>query len=255
MSATTIDPFWHSVITFCNVSTISLCMICKLPQIRAILASGSVKGLSVQSVMVELLGYTIVLGYNVVQGYPLASFMEYVFLVVQDIILLLVIFRCIGKLDTLKLGMVGMYIALFYGFTQGVPHPKTLPFLMRFATPCSASSKILQLRAIWETKNSQTVSVTTWFISAYTCVSRIITNTLLTGDMPLLVNYFIGLVLNISIIGSALYFRMPNKTPAVVADSSSKTNNQSQEDNVKQSGTATSSEDESETVTESDKNK
>lgn len=74
--------------------------------------------------------YTIVLGYNVVQGYPLASFMEYVFLVVQDIFLLIVIFHIVGVLDTLKLGLVGIYIALFYGFTQGIPHPNVLPFLM-----------------------------------------------------------------------------------------------------------------------------
>ncbi|ODM91096.1 PQ-loop repeat-containing protein 3 [Orchesella cincta] len=252
MSTTTIDPLWQSVITFCNISTISLCMICKLPQIRAILASGSIRSISVQSVMVELLGYTIVLGYNVVQGYPLASFMEYVFLVVQDIILLLVIFRCIGTLDIVKLGLVGLYIALFYGFTQGVPHPKTLPFLMRFATPCSASSKVLQLKAIWETKNSQTVSVTTWLIAAYTCVSRIITNMLLTGDVPLLVNYFVGLVLNASIIGSALYFRMPNKTTETEekVSSKTKTDNQSSQDKNPKQSTKPSSDDSDTTDTE-----
>lgn len=45
------------------------------------------------------------------------------------------------------------------------------------------------------------------FISA-----RIITNVLLTGDVPLLVNYSIGLVLNALVILSALYFRMPSKS-------------------------------------------
>jgi len=222
MSKAALDPFWHSVITFCNVSTISLCMVCKLPQIRAVVSSGSAKGLSLQSVMVELLGYTIVLGYNVVQGYPLASFMEYVFLVVQDIFLLIVILHFVGVLDTMKLGLVGLYIAMFYGFTQGIPHANVLPILMKFATPCSASSKILQLRAIWETKNSETVSVTTWLIAAYTCVSRITTNLLLTGDVPLLINYGIGLILNIMVISSALYFRAPKSPSSENASSKSK---------------------------------
>jgi len=175
-------------------------------------------------VMVELLGYTIVLGYNVVQGYPLASFMEYVFLVVQDIFLLIVILHYVGLLDTLKLGLIGLYIAMFYGFTEGIPHANVLPFLMKFATPCSASSKILQLRKIWETKNSQTVAVTTWLIAAYTCVSRITTNLLLTGDVPLLINYSIGLLLNTLVIGSAMYFRMPNSSKPNSNTESSKDN-------------------------------
>jgi len=235
-SKAALDPFWTSVITFCNVSTISLCMICKLPQIRAVVSSGSAKGLSLQSVMVELLGYTIVLGYNVVQGYPLASFMEYMFLVVQDILLLIVILHYVGILDTMKLGLIGLYIAMFYGFTQGIPHANVLPFLMKFATPCMASSKILQLKAIWGSRSSQTVSVATWSIAFYTCVSRITTNLLLTGDVPLLINYAIGLVLNSLVIGSALYFRLPNTTTPVKTSSKDKSPNKNKTTDEKDKG-------------------
>jgi uncharacterized protein with PQ loop repeat len=43
------------LLTFLDFSTISLCIVCKLPQILAILKTKSLKGVSVNSVMVELL--------------------------------------------------------------------------------------------------------------------------------------------------------------------------------------------------------
>jgi hypothetical protein len=70
------------------------------------------------------------LGYNLVKGYPLSSFLEYVFLALEDIILILVIFYYMGALDVMKVGGVGIFVTLFYGFTQGVPHPSVLPMLM-----------------------------------------------------------------------------------------------------------------------------
>ncbi|OXA64630.1 solute carrier family 66 member 3 [Folsomia candida] len=203
--------FKEWIIPFLDLTTIGLCIVCKLPQIVAILKSKSSIGLSVNSVMVELFGYSIVLGYNWVQGYPISSFMEYFFLVSGDIVLIFVIFYYMGTLDVMKVGGAGVYITVLVGFTQGVPHPQILPVLMKFATPCSASSKILQLKEMWRIGNSDSVSTLTWLIAAYTCVTRIVTNLMLTGDLPLLINYGVALTLNVGIILSALYLR---KNPA-----------------------------------------
>lgn len=46
---------------------------------------------------------------------------------------------------------------------------------------------------------------------AYLFVARIVTNLMLTGDLPLLINYGVALTLNVGIILSALYLR---KNPA-----------------------------------------
>lgn len=54
--AAELSSFWQLVITICNVSTIGVCMIAKLPQIKTVLTAGSGKGLSINSVLVELFG-------------------------------------------------------------------------------------------------------------------------------------------------------------------------------------------------------
>jgi len=198
-------------LAFLDVNTIVLCVVCKLPQITRIFQSKSLAGVSLNSVIAELLGYSIVLGYNVVKGYPVSTYMEYIFLVVQDVALIFVIFYYMGTLDFLKVGMVGVYLTAFYSFSLGIPHPMILPVLMRFATPCSAGSKVMQLLEMFKIKSSESVSILTWLISAYTCVTRIITNVMVTGDAAILINLCIALVLNIGIVSSAYYFRKSQK--------------------------------------------
>lgn len=59
--------------------------------------------------------------YNVFKGYATGTYMEYFFLVAQDIFLLGLIFHLKNVLDLLKLGVFGVLSALFYGFSKGVP--------------------------------------------------------------------------------------------------------------------------------------
>ena len=60
----------------------------------------------------------------------MAAFFEYVLLVIQDIVLLLLIFHYLGTLNVLKVGLLGGFVALFYGFTVGIPHPGVLPAMI-----------------------------------------------------------------------------------------------------------------------------
>jgi len=46
----------NQVLIFCDLSTIAVSIVCKLPQIASILKSKSVDGLSESSILVELLG-------------------------------------------------------------------------------------------------------------------------------------------------------------------------------------------------------
>uniref|UniRef100_A0A0V0GXT2 Putative ovule protein n=1 Tax=Solanum chacoense TaxID=4108 RepID=A0A0V0GXT2_SOLCH len=64
----------------------------KLPQILKILQHKSVRGLSVVAFELELIGYTIALAYCLHKGLPFSAFGEYLFLLIQAIVLVAIIY-------------------------------------------------------------------------------------------------------------------------------------------------------------------
>ncbi|XP_076622970.1 uncharacterized protein LOC143342705 isoform X2 [Colletes latitarsis] len=74
-------------------------------------------------------------------------------------------------------------------------------------TPISASSKVIQLLAILRAKNADTVSPITWFISAFTNLTRVFTIWMDSADILLLGNFIISVLLSSSIMLSAIYYR------------------------------------------------
>lgn len=58
-------------------------------------------------------------------------------------------------------------------------------------TPIGASSKVVQLAEIIKTKNSESVSVLTWFISAFTNFSEYFYNLIPLKKLSNLLNHFI----------------------------------------------------------------
>lgn len=107
-------------------------------------------------------------------------------------------------------------------------------FIKSLCTPISAASKLAQLKTMYASQNSQSVSILTWSIAAYTCISKClfafklivserdlnnyllfkilarIFTTLDRGfDGPLMLIYSVSLVLNTAIILLALKLRQP----------------------------------------------
>ncbi|KAM7278375.1 hypothetical protein ACFE04_005509 [Oxalis oulophora] len=64
----------------------------KLPQILKILKHGSVRGLSVMSFELEVVGYTIAMAYCLHKGLPFSAYGELAFLLIQAIILVAIIY-------------------------------------------------------------------------------------------------------------------------------------------------------------------
>ncbi|XP_042453640.1 mannose-P-dolichol utilization defect 1 protein homolog 2-like isoform X2 [Zingiber officinale] len=66
--------------------------IVKLPQILKILKHNSVRGLSLVSFELEVVGYTIALAYSIHKGLPFSAYGEFLFLLIQAIILVAIIY-------------------------------------------------------------------------------------------------------------------------------------------------------------------
>jgi len=183
----------------------------KVPQIISIVKSKSVKGISIPGVCLELTSYSIGMCYGAANAYPLMSYLEYPFLVVQDVILLGIILYYANILSLSTLGAFAAYSSVIYAALSGMVPLSVMVTLMSLSTPVSAMSKIAQLRSIHQSQNSDSVSLLTWWLAVYTTVTRIFTTVNQSIDVPLLTNLCVAFVLNMSVIVLTVKLRQQPK--------------------------------------------
>ncbi|XP_010590219.1 solute carrier family 66 member 3 isoform X2 [Loxodonta africana] len=150
---------------FCNWSTLGVCAALKLPQISAVLAARSARGISLPSLLLELAGFLVFLRYQQYYGYPLLTYVEFPILIAQDIILLLCVFHFSGNVK-----QAAPYMAVFLSSWFILTLQKwIIDLAMNLCTFTSVASKFAQLQYLWKTRDSGAVSALTWGLSSYTC--------------------------------------------------------------------------------------
>ncbi|XP_019307468.2 solute carrier family 66 member 3 isoform X4 [Panthera pardus] len=191
------------LLLFCNWSTLGVCAALKLPQISAVLAARSARGISLPSLLLELAGFLVFLRYQCYYEYPLLTYLEYPILIVQDVLLLLCAFHFNGNVKG-----AAPYMAVFVASWFVLPLQKwIIDLAMNLSTFISVASKFAQLQYLWKTRDSGTVSALTWSLAAYTCATRIITTIMTTGDLTILTRFVIMLALNVWVTTTVLRYR------------------------------------------------
>uniref|UniRef100_A0A672U0P8 Solute carrier family 66 member 3 n=1 Tax=Strigops habroptila TaxID=2489341 RepID=A0A672U0P8_STRHB len=161
-----------TLLNLAHWSTWAVCAVIKLPQLAAVLAAGSARGVSAGSLLLELAGFLVFLRYQIYYGYPLQTYLEYPIIIAQDVILLLCILHFNGNKKR------ALFYAVTYPLKSGNFGACSLSGSSlhnsddNLCTFISAASKLAQLRCLWETKDSGQVSALTWSMSAYTCASN-----------------------------------------------------------------------------------
>ncbi|XP_006626134.1 solute carrier family 66 member 3 [Lepisosteus oculatus] len=195
------------MLNFANFSTLFVCMVLKFPQIIMLISSKSTKGISVKSLLLELTGFIVFILYQMYYDYPPATYLEYPILIAQDVILLLIIFYYNGNLKQSLL-----YAGLFVGGWHLLTLQKwIIDVAMSLCTFISAASKIAQLQCLWVSRDSGQVSALTWGLATYTCLTRIFTTVMTTGDAQVLVRFIVMAGLNGWVTGTVLYYRRSGK--------------------------------------------
>ncbi|KAK7082769.1 PQ-loop repeat-containing protein 3 [Halocaridina rubra] len=176
------------------------------------LTSGTVQdlflyNLALASGTVQRRGYTIMLSYNIYAAYPLSTFFEYPLLVLQDVVMLGVFLSFNNMLSAAAIlpATAASYFA--YSIAVGLLPHTLITTLVGLCTPISASSKVVALLAIIRSKNSSTVSVPSWVISAYTSLTRLFTTYVESADFALMMNFGTSLVLNAMIVAAAVTYK------------------------------------------------
>lgn len=123
--------------------------------------------------LMETCSYTVSMLYNYTNDYAILNYLEYPILLLQEYVLVYFVLKYKELLEAKNTKLyIGLYWAIFLFFALRLAPSWILVVLIPFTTPVSASSKVLQLIAILRSKDSQTVSLMTWFISAFTNLSE-----------------------------------------------------------------------------------
>ncbi|XP_058407772.1 solute carrier family 66 member 3 isoform X1 [Diceros bicornis minor] len=192
-----------ALLGFCNWSTLCACAALKLPQISAVLAARSARGLSLPSLLLELAGFLVFLRYQCYYEYPLLTYLEYPILIAQDLILLLCIFHFKGNVKRAA-PYVALFVTLWFVLTL---QKWIIDLAINLCTFISAASKFAQLQDLWKTRDSGVVSALTCSLASYTCATRIITTLMTTNDLTILTRFVIMLALNMWVTATVLRYR------------------------------------------------
>lgn len=190
-----------------SIATIATCFILKVPQILRLHKTKSPVGLSINSLLLELTSYTIMMSYNYANGYSLLLYLEYPIIVCQQLVLIYLIQSYSNGLTSGFYFGAAIYFAFCALVLSEVVSLFVLSCLAPLCTPVSVSSKLVQLAAILRTGNAESVSTFTWFLSALTNFARFFTIWMETADVLLLGNLFISTLLSSSIMSAAIYYK------------------------------------------------
>jgi len=190
-----------------SLITIALCLVVKVPQIKALWLYKSARGISTLSLYLELASYSVMMMYNFCHEYAFLSYLEYPVLLVQEYVLIYLVLKYKRLLSNEVYTITGVYFLLILAFGYRILPKFLLAILVPFCTPIGATSKIIQLLEILRTKDSTTVSLMTWFLSAFTNLTRIYTVYVDSADTMLLANFTISFALSSAVYLAAYYFK------------------------------------------------
>nr|XP_057946369.1 solute carrier family 66 member 3 [Doryrhamphus excisus] len=193
----------ETLLHIANVSTLLVCMVLKFPQIFLLMRAKSTIGVSLQSLVFELVGYIVFVTYQTYYDYPPPTYLEYPILIAQDVVLLLLILLYNSRLQDSLIYTVAFVV----GWRLLTVEKWVIDFAMSLCTFISAASKFAQLQCLWKSKDAGQVSALTWGLACYTCATRIYTTIVTTGDMQVLLRFITMTLLNIWVLFSVFYYR------------------------------------------------
>ncbi|XP_027855816.1 solute carrier family 66 member 3 [Xiphophorus couchianus] len=186
-----------------NFSTLFMCMVLKFPQIFVLMRAKRSTGISLNSLLLELTGFIVFVTYQMYYDYPPPTYLEYPILIAQDVILLLLILYYNGSL---RQSLV--YALLLVGGWRLLTVERwIIDLAMSLCTFISAASKLTQLQCMWSSKDAGQVSALSWGMATYTCMARIYTTSVTTGDRQVLVRFVAMTLLNFWVLLTVTYYQ------------------------------------------------
>ncbi|GAA6041494.1 hypothetical protein JCM8097_001904 [Rhodosporidiobolus ruineniae] len=192
--------------------------ILKLPQIITVVRSGSARGLSLSSYVLDTAATAITVAYNIRNAFPFSTYGEMLFLLVQNAILIVLITGYSPRPTIPRLvPIVALFASLGYALSSTSLVPQsTLSFLQTLTIPLSVSSKLPQIISNFRLGSTGQLSAFLVFNSLAGCIARVFTTRTETNDPVLFWGFLLSAVANgIIALQILLYW---NKTAVEVVE-------------------------------------
>lgn len=193
--------------------------ILKLPQIITVVRSGSARGLSLSSYVLDTVATGITVAYNVRNGFPYSTWGEMAFLLAQNVrsltplafwgspltlcirqqAVLIVLITSYSARPTLPrlAPLVVLFSTLAYALSNTSLVPSsTLSFLQTLTIPISLSSKVPQILSNFRNRSTGQLSAFLVFNSLAGCLARVFTTRTETSDPLLFWGFLLSALLN-----------------------------------------------------------
>jgi len=221
----------HLVSKALSYGIIAGAMFVKVPQISKIQKAKSTRGLSVSAFVTELIMYTATLSYfvNHPDAPALSTYGEYVFLVIQALILVLQVFAYDDQRVTPRGGaagkvlFLGFYVPLAFAGLSGLIPFAYLQMMFNFSTAMLIYARVPQVVALFRAKSAGELSAITCLMTFAGSGARL--GTLLAegvADMSTLVGNSMAVLLNGIICAQIFAYGSGKKSEVVKKMSASK---------------------------------
>ncbi|KAF7091855.1 hypothetical protein CFC21_094400 [Triticum aestivum] len=184
-------------------------IVTKLPQILKILKHGSVRGLSVASFELELIGYTIALAYCIHKGLPFSAYGELAFLLIQAIILIGIIYYYSPPMGSKTWMKALLYCGLAPTVLAGKIDPGLFEILYASQHAIFFCARVPQIWKNFTNKSTGELSFLTSFMNFAGSLVRVFTSIQEKTPLSVLMGSVIGIVTNGTILGQIAMYQKP----------------------------------------------
>lgn len=193
------------IVNFLNGLAIIPCFLCKAPQIALLMRTWNTRGISFESILIEMFVYINVFGFSYFQSYPMLQYLEYPLLVVQNVLLLIVIAAISQRAWRSALWLI-VFAAQFQLYNHISKHIALSIISMN--SVIGLSGKVAQIKEIVSSENSDSVSYAAFILNGQASAARLFIIYLTgLGETVMVINFLVSVISNIGVMTTIYLYR------------------------------------------------
>ncbi|XP_054791961.1 mannose-P-dolichol utilization defect 1 protein homolog 2-like isoform X1 [Prosopis cineraria] len=185
----------------------------KLPQILKILNHKSVRGLSMISFELEVVGYTIALAYCLHKGLPFSAYGELLFLLIQALVLVAIIYYFSQPMGTKTWIRALLYCAVAPTILAGQINPLLFEALYASQHAIFLFARIPQIWKNFSSKSTGELSFLTSFMNFGGSMVRVFTSIQENAPTSVILGSVLGVATNFTILSQIVIYQKPRAGP------------------------------------------
>lgn len=189
-----------------GIGIIAGSVLVKVPQIMKILNNKSAEGLSIISILLDLMAITFHMSYSFVSGFPFSAWGDGTFLAIQTAAIAALVFLYGHKSAGKSLVFLVLYATLVFVLMGGITPAKFLWTAQGFNVPILLTGKLSQAVTNYRNGSTGQLSAVTCLMLFFGSLARIFTSIQETGDSMMIITYCVSTFANAVVVSQLLYY-------------------------------------------------